>query len=505
MRKATFFILIVGLMFPMMFSVKTMSGQGVTNDTLKAHITTIKDKIAGVEERLATAEGDLAKLTKIKISGYVQAQWQHFENASLYPNNYFTVRRARFKLQYEPSAGVAFVMQPDFQPGNFVIKEAYAKLNDRWLKTFSLWVGKFNRPNYEVEVSSSDLEVLERSRVITTLYPGEYAIGAKLEVAPPSIPLKFQLAVFNGNDNMTIADASGANINPDNKDFDNAKDIMARLTYGFKFGQWGGLTIGAHGYFGMLKATTDTILKSDYTVDKSVKVGQYLNRTWGGVEAQFYADLLGGLTIKGEYIMGVNATPGFSSSTSATSPITATFNGTKDTLTMLTTVTKTNVYRPNILKSFSGYYVYLVKNIGKHNQFAVRYDYYDPNSKIAGSDIGVKGYGANKTTTTSTSATSAGSPVIINKSVTNTTNSYAFKSGSGDIAYGTLALAWSYYFDDNIKISLEYEFPMNEKVGTTNGVGNVTTKYSVNGVPGVLDYSQVFTQRALTLRIQAKF
>ncbi len=48
--------------------------------------------------------------------------------------------------------------------------------------------------------------------------------------------------------------------------------------------------------------------------------------------------------------------------------------------------------------------------------------------------------------------------------------------------------------------------PMNEKVGVNaDGVGNVTTKYTVNNVPGVLDYSDVFAQNVLTFRIQAKF
>ena len=283
MKKISHILLTIGILLPIMFfSTRAHAQKEVAEikkeqDTLKENVSTLRDKIGGVEERVATAEADLAKLTKIKISGYVQAQWQHFEAANAYPSNYLTIRRARFKLQYEPAQGVVFVLQPDFQPSNFVIKEAYAKLNDPWMKTFSLWVGKFNRPNYEVEYSSSDLENLERSRVITTLYPGEYAIGAKLEITPPSIPLKFQLALFNGNDGLTIPDATGANLNPDNKDFDNFKDLMARLTYSFKLGKWGGLTIGAHGYYGFLKATTDTVLKSDYTVDKSISVGKALN------------------------------------------------------------------------------------------------------------------------------------------------------------------------------------------------------------------------------------
>ena len=485
--------------------VKAQSG----TDTLAPQVSTLRDKISGVEDRLATAEASLDKLTKIKISGYVQAQWQHWEAANVFPSNYLTIRRARFKLQYEPAQGVVFVLQPDFQPSNFVVKEAYTRINEPWLKTFSLWVGKFNRPNYEVEYSSSDLEALERSRVITTLYPGEYAIGAKLEVAPPSIPLKFQLAIFNGNDGQVIPDATGANQNAaDNKDFDNYKDLMARLTYAFRLGRWGGLTIGAHGYYGAVRATTDTLLKSDYTKNKAVAVGSALNRNWVGVEAQFFVDVLGGLVLKGEYITGINAFPGFNSTTSSTS-FSSSVNATKDTVTQTYTTLKTTSIAPNIQRNFSGFYVYLVKNIGKRNQFTIRYDKFDPNTKLAGGDLGVKAYKASSTKTTTTTNTfgSAGN-VLVNKEVNTAAVNNSLNSGTADLAYRQITLAWSYYFDDNIKISLAYDIPLNEKVGVNKGgVGNVLSgSYAApGGISSKLDYSNLIKQNVLTLRFQAKF
>ena len=509
-KKYSFFVLIAGMLIPALFSGQKSIAQNPA-DTIVEQVTTLRDRVGGVEERITTAENDLAKLTKIKFSGYVQAQWQHFENPSLYPSNYFTIRRARFKLQYEPATGVALVIQPDFQPGNFVVKEAYARLNDRWLKTFSLWVGKFNRPNYEVEYSSADLELLERSRLITSIYPGEYAIGAKLEVAPQKLPLKFQLAVFNGNDNMTVKDASGANINPDNKDFDNAKDIMARLTYAFRLGRWGGLTIGAHGYYGWMKANDTVLLNGDYTKKKTLtSVGTNISKNWVGVEAQFYADILGGLTLKGEYITGINVYPGYTSA--ATSSIASSTSLKNDTLFITNTTTKTTLIAPAIEKSFSGYYVYLIKNIGKRNQFAARYDYYDPNTKLKGDQIGAVDASSKPIYQydMSSSVTKNGTPVISGNNsttaVTKTVINNKLASGAADIAYGTLALGWTYFFDDNLKISLEYEFPVNEKVGVNSkGIGNVTSGYTVNNVAGTLDYSKKISQNALTIRIQAKF
>ena len=405
MKRITNFLLTFGLILPMLvFTTVTRAQKQIDDlkkdqDSIKEHVSTLHDKVSGVEERLATAGGDLAKLTKIKLSGYIQAQYLHYEASNAYPDNVFMLRRVRIKFQYEPINGVVFVLQPDFQPGNITLKDAYVQLNDRWLKTFSLTAGKFNRPNYEVEYSSSSREVPERSRVIRAIYPDERATGAKLEIAPPKIPLKVQLAVFNGNDGLTIPDASGANINPLNNDFDNHKDFMGRVTYNFRLGHIGALTIGAHGYYGAIKANTKDLLNSDYTYNKALNsVGTTIKKNWVGVEGQLYFDFLGGLALKGEYIMGVNGTPGYTSSTSVTgAPVIA---GSKhDTLFLTTTTTKTINNRPAIERSFSGFYVYLVKNITKRHQVAIRYDYYDPNTKLKSDLIGVNKWDVSSTTT----------------------------------------------------------------------------------------------------------
>ena len=234
-------------------------------------------------------------------------------------------------------------------------------------------------------------------------------------------------------------------------------------------------------------------------MNKAVKVGNALNRNWFGVEAQFYADVLGGLIVKGEYLMGVNAFPGYNATTSATTVAQA-FNKTNDTLTITTTNTKTTNYRPNINRSFSGYYVYLIKNIGKRNQFTIRYDNFDPNTKLAGTDLGIKGHSASPASKTTTTTVGKGTSLInnvVNKTVVNNT----FNSSSSDLAYSQISLCWTYYFDDNIKISLDYDIPINEKTTT----GKVTSNYTVNNVPGSYDYSNVLKQNVLTLRIQAKF
>jgi hypothetical protein len=513
MKKFSIFLLIIGFAVPISL-VKSVSAQ-TSADTIKTEVITLKDKVSGIEERIATAESDLAKLTKIKISGYIQAQWQHFEASSTYPSNYFSIRRARIKIQYEPVNGVVFVLQPDFQPGNITIKDAYVLVNDRWLKTFSLWAGKFNRPDYEVEYSSSNREVPERSRVIRAIYPDERAIGAKLEINPPKLPLKVQLALFNGNDgigvntpNYNLMSGKWDNINSvgQNTDLDNFKDFMGRVTYGFKFGSFGGLTIGAHGYYGQIKANSKDLLKSDYSYDKTLdNVGKSAPKQWIGFEGQLYMDILGGLTLKGEYIFGVNSTPGYSvNATVVTNPSTIK----NDTVFLTTLSTKYVNSAPAISRNFNGYYIYLVKNIGKRHQVAVRYDYYNPNTKLGvdSTGIGKAGWDQSKTTTDAFKQTgSTGNIVTGTQSKTVTSNK--LMSGVNDIAYGTLNLAYTYFFDDNIKIMIGYEIPWNRKVGIDpkTDVGYVTTPYTVNGVTSAYDYSSWVKQNTLTVRLQVKF
>src|SRR5664280_349694 len=173
--------------FTMLFlSVIGLCGfsQTAVVDSLKEVISTHEGKLNALDDRVLVNEADLAKLNKIKVSGYVQAQWEYYSKDLVKtnePTNTFYIRRARIKFTYEPADGVKFVLQPDFSTGNLSLKDAYAVVNLPFVKDWTLWAGQFNRPDYEVEYSSSQREVLERSRLIRAIYPGEREIGAKLE------------------------------------------------------------------------------------------------------------------------------------------------------------------------------------------------------------------------------------------------------------------------------------------------------------------------------------
>ena len=81
------------------------------------------------------------------------------------------------------------------------------------------------------------------------------------------------------------------------------------------------------------------------------------------------------------------------------------------------------------MKKFTGYYAYLIKNIGKKNQFVTRYDYFDPNTSVSGD------------------------------------------AASLDVYYKTWAFAWQYYLNDNIRISVQYDMPKNE-INSTSPIFN---------------------------------
>ncbi len=444
MKKITLAFLLLGALAAKAQEVK----KDTIIESLKESIDEHSMKFAGLEERLATSDADLAKLTKIKISGYIQAQYETYDTwtaagvhgistssasssqgaSAANVTNSFSLRRARLKFTYEALDGIKFVMQPEFAFDKVSLKDTYVVLNDRWTKTFSLTVGQFDRPNYEVEYSSGSIENVERTKMSKTLYPGERDLGAKLEAnfdTKYGIPLKLKLAVLNGNFNL------GTTTNQV-KDVDSNKDVLARAIYSFKFPNAGlGIDLGGHGYFGkteILPGTTLTGFKDANGTALTVAVGDKLDKKWFGGEMQVYYDFLGGMALKGEYITGTNS--------GVSDKLLANYN---------------SEFPLNGERKFAGFYTQFIKNVGIKNQFVARYDSWDPNTKLAGNDIKSK----------------------------------------DELKYTTLSMSWIYFFDDNIKINMGYTLPTNEK-STNSGVGT--------------DYlNRDKRDNTFTLRVQATF
>ncbi len=325
-----------------------------------------KAQVESLNENVSTLNTDVANLKKLKISGYLQVQYENSEaakgigtspyNSTDIVSSRIRIRRSRLKFAYD--AGLTqVVIQGDFSNEKFELKDAYLKITDPWTKIFALQAGVFNRPNYEVEYSSSQRESMERSTVIRNLYPGERDLGAMLIVEPDDM-FKLQVAAFQNTQQGTYKQF-----------FPNSNQskvyYMARLTKSLSFQKAGfGIDFGVNARIGNVIANTAKVFTSDMPTkvkadSTTYSVGSALAKTWFGAEAQIYWDFLGGMKLTGEYMMGSNVDD-------------------------LSTATPAGAIR---MRDFSGYYVMLVKNVTKDWQIAAKYDSYNPNTKIDASKI----------------------------------------------------------------------------------------------------------------------
>jgi hypothetical protein len=409
-------------------------------DSTAAKVEEVKDALNGLNESYLETKGVVDALKKIKVSGYMQLQYQNAETdgvGSFSGGNFgsgihqrFGVRRGRIKFNYDNDL-TQFVLQFDITEKGFGTKDAYASFTEPWLRTFAVTGGIFDRPfGYEISYSSSNRETPERSRLFQTLFPGERDLGFKLEIKPLDGPLSFlnlKAGLFAGN---------GINVETDNN-----KDFIGRLGFSFPFNEAnlsidGGIsayigkvnvgvptssssttysgTLDADGKTVIIKPVTTTTTKtySVFKVDNSTAAVQdnsgSADRNYYGADLQIYYDLpvLGGFSLKGEYITGKQ--PGTSSG-----------NGS------FTAAPTGDLF----LRNFMGYYITYVQNIGDVNQLVLKYDVYDPNTDVSGDQIGLYS---------------------------------AAKLGAGDIKYCTFGLGWIYYWDSNVKLVCYYDMVSSE-------------------------------------------
>lgn len=392
---------------------------------------------------------DFAILKKIKISGYIQAQFQVADSAgvpSFAGGNFgtnvdkrFAVRRGRIKFVYDNKL-TQYVLQFDANQTDIRTKEAYVKITEPWMQAISLQMGIFDVPfGFEAPYSSSSLESPERGRMSQTLLPNENDLGAMVTFQMPKTSkfnfLKFEAGMFNGT-------------NGKGSDFDFQKDLITRLSINkvsksekFKY------VVGASYYDGGIRqgdnfvyeeigllsnGNTGFILTDTLTVKPKGKIAK---RQYMGFDAQVSFDFPFGITtLKGEYIQGVQPGTSGTSSSAGSDP------------------GAVNTY----IRSFNGAYLYFIQNIfqTKH-QLVVKYDWYDPNTKIAGDDIGKSGAKLSKT----------------------------------DLKYTTLGIGYNYKWDNNVKITLYYDMVTNEKSKNLSSVG----------------YWKDIPDNVFTLRFQYKF
>ncbi len=410
-----------------------------------------------INSKIETLKSDLDLLKRLKITGYIQAQWQLADtlgsvtpfSGGAFPattDNRFMIRRGRIKFTYDNEFST-YVLQLDATEKGVALKDAYVAIRDPWKQFVTLTAGVFDRPfGYEISYSSSTRETPERSRVFQTLFPGERDLGAKLTLQPIKGSkydfIKLDAGLFTGN---------GIN-----SEFDKRKDFIGHLSFAkanrsetFKYGAGvsyynGGVYQGTKFVYtpGLLADPNVAIIADSTSSNKS----GFAKRQYLGFDAQFSIQSPIGFTnIRAEYLTGKQ--PGAkgtnTSISSGTAPTGDTYN-----------------------REFNGGYVYFIQSIGQtKNQLVVKYDWYDPNTKVNGSDIMAK--------------SSAGKNTGL---------------GVADLKFTTIGLGWNYRFNSQIKFMAYYEIVKNEN-----------SALSTVGTNGITNTTKDLKDNVFTLRVQYKF
>lgn len=363
------------------------------------------------------------RFSNLSITGYMQPQFQVAQQKGIdsyeggdfkeHVNNRFMLRRARVKMDFKMPGKVGdfpaalFTFQFEATERDVNVRDVFVRIFEPKKNNFSLTAGLFARPfGYEVNLSSSFRETPERGRASQLLMPSERDLGAMVtyesqKTKRKSPLLKFDVGLFNGQGKSGPAE------------FDSYKDIIGRLSLkplslsnAFSFSA--GLS---HLNGGWAQATKykyemrNTGAKS-FEVDSSLSnIGAKAPRKYYGADVQLIQKHAWGKTeVRGEYWRGTQ--PG--TATTTTNPGTLPTN-------------------PTYIRHFDAAFFYFLQNIINNNwELMAKFDWYDPNTKAGGKEIG---------TTNLTSA---------------------------DVKFSTLGFGVTRYFTDNLKMLAYYSVVRNE-------------------------------------------
>ncbi len=435
-KKRNLILTIAGAMLILCANTMSLKAQ----ETQEQPIDTLAKTVANITD-------ELSKMKRLKITGYIQPQWQYIDSAgapsaaggdfSNGTNKYFSrfmMRRGRFKFTYTYK-NAEMVINTDATEKGLFMRETFVRVTDTWLNMFSLTAGLLqDQFGFELTQSSSVRETPERARFNGALFPTERDLGVfgtmQFPKTSPLYGLKLDVAAMNGSAGVT-------------PEFDSHKDFTGRLQYAkttkneklqyaFAVSYYdGGYRVGNVKDYNF-KTLSNGDVGFDYAPD-TANYDRKAKRNYMGADFQVTLDWPAGLTtIRGEYIQGEQ--PGVAGNS----------NSPKGVATAA-------LYH----RKFNGAYFYLIQNIGKSKfQVVAKYDWYDPNTEISGKQIGKAG--------------------------TNTTKNI------GDIRFDTYGFGVNYRLHQNIKLTAYYDYVVNE--GTL-----------------VSGYASDIKDNVVTVRMQFKF
>lgn len=377
------------------------------------------------------------RFENIHLSGYIQPQFQvaqqkgapSFEggNFSEFSNSRFMLRRARVKVDYIIPSSIdhlpkaLFTFQIDATERGVNVRDMFVRLYDPKTHNFAATVGLFARPfGYELNLSSAYRETPERGRMSQILMPTERDLGFMATYEPQkkgskNPVIKFDAGVFNGQG------LSGTT------DFDSFKDIISRLTIkplkvSDDFYLSGGLSLLYGGWAQGTKYVYKmgkSIDGATFVVDSSLSnIGEKAPRHYYGSDVQLVKKYGWGKTeLRAEYWTGKQSGTAASTTNPGTLPLV-----------------------PTYIRNFDGAFFYFLQNIINNKwELMVKYDWYDPNTKVKEAEIG--------------------------KANTNLT--------TADIKFSTLGTGLTHYINNNVKLLVYYDMVKNEKTSLTEFAGDM--------------------------------
>ncbi|UCJ10320.1 porin [Chitinophaga pendula] len=370
----------------------------------------------------------------LRFSGYLQPQFQYVQSKGAdsyaggdFParvNNRFMLRRGRLRVDYARynKSGypiVQFAFQFDGTERGVAIRDFWGRFFENKWNVFSLTAGMFARPfGYEVNFSSADREAPERGRMSQILMKTERDLGVMASFNPrdkhhPLAWLDVDLGVFNGQGLAGPAD------------YDSHKDIIGRVSLKPIAINSAGWTLSASVscLYGGMEQFSKYVYRMDggnnatkgFQVDSTESNdGKIAPRHYYGADVQLKIPNgkgKGSTQLRAEYIRGVQTATSLTSETPGTIPMI----GSK--------------YAPLYIRNFDGAYFYFLQNLGSdRHQVVLKYDWYDPNTRLSGRQIGVPN-----------------------------TNTYA-----ADVRFDTWGGGYVYHFSDQLKMTLWYDVVRNE-------------------------------------------
>ncbi|HRG59895.1 MAG TPA: hypothetical protein PK323_13140 [Bacteroidia bacterium] len=405
----------------------------------------IENPLDTLTRTVTNSVDEITKMKRLKITGYIQPQFQYIDSAgapsvaggdfvngtSKYYSR-FMMRRGRFKFTYT-FENVEMVINTDATEKGLFMRETFVKVTDKKLEIFSLTAGLLQEQfGFELNQSSGVRETPERARYNQLLFPVERDLGIFGSMVLPKwskfYGLKVDVAMMNGV----------GGVNPE---FDSHKDFTGRIQYNkTTINEKISFSIGASYYNGGYRAGVykdynyQVLNNGDKGFTFATDTANYnriAKREYIGADFQGALDWKAGITtIRAEYITGQQ--PGTDKSNR--SPLGA---------------PTASLYH----RTFNGAYFYFIQNIGLTKfQVVAKYDWYDPNIKISGKEIG--------------------------KSGTNTK--------LADIRFDTFGFGCNYRIATNLKLMAYYDLVINEAT-------------LING------YTKDIKDNVITIRMQYKY